>query len=260
LVFATGGEFAQRPRLLPLFLGQGGGAFVFKNNVTAERGPERVVAGDVNSDGRLDLVVSNSDATMTILLGNGDGTFTQSSVLQSPQHSTVAIGDLNNDTRPDLAVVNTYGFVDSPGLWVFLGGGDGTFGSPAKYRAGVGSNSVAIGDVNGDASADIAVANSNSNTVSVFLGNGDGTFQVKMDYGTGFYPRSVRLADINEDRRLDIVVANGVSSSISVLLNRGPTPVAVEDLEALALDGRGRLEWRRASQASAAPRGVAVAL
>ena len=42
-----------------------------------------------------------------------------------------------------------------------------------------------MGDFNGDGNADLAVVNSNSNTLSVLLGNGNGTFAPKTDYATG---------------------------------------------------------------------------
>src|SRR5215468_10469866 len=47
---------------------------------------------------------------------------------------------------------------------------------------------AAVGDFNGDGKADLAVVNSNSNTLSVLLGNGDGTFGPKTDYATGTTP------------------------------------------------------------------------
>src|SRR5262249_49122153 len=157
--------------------------------------------------------------------------------------SVAAIGDLNHDGRPDLAVLSTYTFVDSFVVSIHLGNGDGTFGGRTDFRTSDGSNSVAIGDVDQDGWLDLAVANSNANAVSVLLGKGDGTFAPKMDYGTGPYPHSVHLVDVNSDQRLDMVVTNQLASSVSVLLNRGITPVAVENLEAVALDGRVRLSW-----------------
>ena len=82
----------------------------------------------------------------------------------------MAIGDLNGDGKPDLAVAN-YG---SNTVSVLLGNGDGGFGAKTDFATGSDPYSVAIGDLNGDGKPDLAVANSSSNTVSVLLGNGDG--------------------------------------------------------------------------------------
>ena len=49
---------------------------------------------------------------------------------------------------------------------------------------------MAVGDFNGDGKADLAVANYDSNSVSVLLGNGNGTFQAAVNYVVGTYPTS----------------------------------------------------------------------
>jgi hypothetical protein len=59
---------------------------------------------------------------------------------------SVAIGDLNLDEKPDLAVANNY----SDNVSVLMGNGDGSFQSAVIYGAGGGPISVAISDLNGD--------------------------------------------------------------------------------------------------------------
>src|SRR5437867_3097436 len=81
---------------------------------------------------------------------------------------SVAIGDLNGDGRPDLAVAN--GGCNT--VSVLLGNGNGTVGPKNDYGTGNYPYSVAIGDLNGDGKPDLAVANAYSYTVSVLLGNG----------------------------------------------------------------------------------------
>ena len=71
--------------------------------------------------------------------------------------------------------------------------------------------SVAIGDFNGDGRPDLAVANVDSNTVSVLLGNGDGTFQAAVNYGVGTKPFSVVVGDFNGDGKPDLAVTNAGS-------------------------------------------------
>ena len=82
-------------------------------------------------------------------------------------------------------------------------------------------DSVVCGDFNGDGKLDLAVANNESNTVSILLGNGDGTFQNAVSYNVGTNPDSIVAGDFNGDGKLDLAVTNYGSNSVSILLNTG---------------------------------------
>src|SRR5207302_39262 len=89
------------------------------------------------------------------------------------------------------------------------------------FAAGRSSDSVAVGDFNGDGRLDLATANFDSNDVSVLLGNGDGTFQAALTFAAGSGPSSVAAGDFNGDGKLDLAVASRGSSLVSVLLGNG---------------------------------------
>ena len=95
-----------------------------------------------------------------------------------------------------------------------------SFADATYYEAGRGPRSVAIGDLNGDRTPDLAIANYPANTVSVLANWGDGRFPSKRNYRTGPHPSSVAIGDLNGDGKLDLVTANE-GASVSVLLNRG---------------------------------------
>jgi predicted NUDIX family NTP pyrophosphohydrolase len=95
------------------------------------------------------------------------------------------------------------------------------FAKAVNYGAGSGPWSVAVGDFNGDGKPDLAVANEESNNLSVLLGNGDGTFQTAVNYSVGLQPWSVAVGDFNLDGKPDLAVANEGSSNVSVLLGNG---------------------------------------
>ncbi|MGA2003699.1 MAG: FG-GAP-like repeat-containing protein [Terriglobales bacterium] len=187
-----------------------------------------VAIGDVNGDGKLDLVVANCGSSGTgcatdnggvvsVLLGNGDGTFQAPVSYNSGGNapSSIAVGDVNGDGKLDVVVANNcVESCDHGVVGVLLGNGDGTFQSPILYNSGEpNAYSVAIGDLNGDGKLDVIVANwggwAQASTVGVLLGNGDGTFQPLVSYGTGGYEAiSVAIGDLNGDGKLDLVVAN----------------------------------------------------
>ena len=82
-----------------------------------------------------------------------------------------------------------------------------------NYGAGTGPESVAVGDFNGDGKADLAVANWDSDNVSVLLGNGNGTFQAAVNYAAGTDPSSVAVGDFNGDGKADLAVANAAATT-----------------------------------------------
>ncbi len=98
-----------------------------------------------------------------------------------------------------------------------------SFSAPANYPVGYAPNSVKVGDFNGDGRPDLAVANLNSDTVSVLLGNRDGTFQTAKNFAAGIRPSSVAVGDFNGDGKPDLATANADygGSYVSVLLGNG---------------------------------------
>ncbi|MCJ7829466.1 FG-GAP-like repeat-containing protein, partial [Patescibacteria group bacterium] len=95
----------------------------------------------------------------------------------------------------------------------------GTFAAKADYATGSHPLSVAMGDLNGDGKADLAVANAWVPSVSVFINNGNGTFAAKADYDTGDSPQSVAMGDLNGDGKADLAVTNTSSNKVSVFIN-----------------------------------------
>jgi FG-GAP-like repeat len=237
-----------------VLLGNGDGAFQAAVTYSSGGwGSVSVVVADVNGDGKLDLLVTNScpeynsecplatNSTVGVLLGNGDGTFKPAVTYASGgfDPSSVAVADVNGDGKPDLVVAN--GCIPQPQrtcggyVSVLLGNGDGTFQPAVTYASGgIIPHSVAVADVNRDGKPDLLVANQcllaagggcpngMNGGVSVLLGNGDGTFRPAVSYDSGgLYTNSVAVADVNRDGKPDLAVANLENGSVSVLLGNG---------------------------------------
>src|ERR1700683_985214 len=155
--------------------GTGGGVSVYGGDNTGGVFPWSVAVADVNGDGKPDIIVANqcasykngkcsADGAVGVLLNNGNGVFQTAVPYNSggPGFPTsVAVGDLNGDGIPDIAVVN------GSGVAILLGNGDGTFQAAVIYGSS-GYASVAVADVNGDGKPDLLVANAN-NTVGVLI-------------------------------------------------------------------------------------------
>jgi len=184
-------------------------------------GPENVVTGDFNNDGILDFAVVDFDtSTISVFIGLGNGAF-QPAVTYATANpgDDLKVGDFNGDGKLDLVSV---GALEGPTpVSVLLGNGDGTFQPEVSYSVGNGAISLAVGDFNGDGFQDLAVANTNSNTVSILLGEGNGTFQQQKQYTVGDGPFYVTTGDFNGDGVLDLAVVNTNDSTVSVLLGNG---------------------------------------
>jgi hypothetical protein len=210
-----------------IFLGNGDGTFQPHVDYPVGTGPYSVAVGDLDKDGKLDLIVANYafDNSVSVLLGNGDGTFKpQATYAVGRQPDSVAIGDLNGDGTLDLAVA---GFADGV-VSVLLGNGDGTFKPHVDYPAGRTPSSVIIGDFNGDGKLDLALSNYAPGGVSVppgylniLFGNGDGTFQSPAAFVAGPNPATVAVGDFNDDGAPDFVtgsVPSTITATFTVLL------------------------------------------
>jgi hypothetical protein len=187
-----------------------------------------LAVADLNGDGNPDVVATNLEgsAALSVWLGNGDGTFQPATTILLPGLSSsgdsVAVGDLNGDGIPDLALaLNTpSGKGGQGGVAILLGNGDGTFQGPSVISANLPALAIRIADFNRDGKPDLVVGESVGG--EVFFGNGDGTFQSNGGLGTfDAASYSVAVADVNKDGWPDILLSNDSSGAVELVLNNG---------------------------------------
>src|SRR5207302_1601383 len=150
----------------------GDGTFGTQRRFAAGTGPASVAVGDVNGDGRLDLVTANYTSNdVSVLLGTDPGSFqTQQTLAVGPLPLSVAVADVNGDGRLDLVLPSRPGAATSD-VSVLLGTGDGTFGPLQQFGAGMRPSAAVVGDVNGDGRPDLITnATFGPATGSVLLG------------------------------------------------------------------------------------------
>jgi hypothetical protein len=198
--------------------GNGDGSFQTPSVVPSSSSPNFVMAGDINGDGKLDIVAVRALIEVSVYLGNGAGafTFTGNSAV-GPGAIRAAMGDFDGDGKQDLVVTNQ----NSDDISLLRGHGNGTFDPEVRLPVGIIPSGVGVSDLNGDSAPDIAVANWNPDVLSLYFGNGDGTFQAEYQLPS-LITRHQPLAvdDFNADGNGDIAVG-GQPWRIEAFLGRG---------------------------------------
>ena len=206
-----------------VLLNNGSGGFNLGAAYPVGQQPYFVTSGDLNGDGFPDLVAVNSSinsphGTISVLLNNGkagNGTFaTAATYTVGRLPYQAAIGDLNGDGYPDLAVTN-YG---ANTVSILYGSKAGTFIAGPTLPTGAEPYGVAIGDFEHNGRPGVAVSCFGVDMLYVFPNSGNGTFGTPYMYSTGAGPMTLVTGDFNRDGKLDIVVANATGNA------KNPTP------------------------------------
>ncbi|MDA5280893.1 FG-GAP-like repeat-containing protein [Streptomyces sp. Isolate_45] len=234
---------AIRAEGLGVFLGSGGGSF---GGVTKYAAPltstsrflNSAEIRDVNGDGHKDVISQDARGNVALVwLGDGSGALGAGAAVElnpTPGCDTtgdnpcvarfpvgVAVGDFDEDGKPDLATSNA----NTNNVSVVLGNGDGTFGAATGFGLNGGTNpqGVAAADLNGDGHLDLVTSNASTGTLSVLSGDGDGGFGTASSVSAGLtLPSKLKLADVNEDGKQDaVLVAPGTPGRVAVLLGDG---------------------------------------
>lgn len=195
---------------LDLYLQNPAGQLQFDSNIPSPSSIGTVVRlADMNGDGRLDIVTFGADNAVVQVWRNNAGTWQISdSVLVDVTNAgnlDLAVGDLNGDGRPDIAVA-AQSLADFSAAALLYQGADGHLGAPVMLKVtdqNETATNVAIGDVNGDGRADLLLS-FHASGLALFSQGSGGQLGPMQRLGDGGSP--LLLADINGDGRLDVLM------------------------------------------------------
>jgi hypothetical protein len=192
-----------------------------------------LAVGDVNNDGRPDLVATNRalpNDFIGVYLNDGAGTFSFTPLQAGSALSArvVTLGDFNSDGNLDMAIGTDF---LTGGLNIRLGNGTGNFPTGNSFGTSTTIESIsdmATADFNGDGKLDLAITKvggyntAPSNAVKLLLGDGLGGFGSPASFAVQFgAAQDIEIADFNVDGRPDIVATAPNSNVVQILLNNG---------------------------------------
>jgi hypothetical protein len=197
---------------------QAGGTLGSMTPIALPGSPAGIAIGDFNGDTRNDIAVAWSNVTsagfISIFNQTTSGTIGSRDDLNAGNYPDgLAVGDINNDSRLDIAVANR--FDGTVGVIPQRPGGG--FYNMTGYVAGNGPRGVAIGDVNNDGLDDIVAVSFGDNKTVVLYQTGNGQIdQPATTLDAGFGPVGVAIGDVDSNGRPDIIVTNSKSNLTSV--------------------------------------------
>ncbi len=212
--------------------------FTSVSNFTTGFQPVAVATGDIDGDGKPDVIVANSNTDSSVSLSILRNTATMGAIDNSSFAAPVtfttglfprslAIGDIDLDGKPDIVVVNQRSNTISVLRNTAIAGTitKTSLASKVDFTTGSRPRSVAITDIDGDGKPDIAVTNERSNSVSIFRNTStpgsitQTSLISRVNFATGVQPYSVAIGDLDGDGRPDLAVANYKSNTVSVFRN-----------------------------------------
>jgi hypothetical protein len=219
--------------------GTGGFAPARRFPMAAPAVPWALAVADLNGDGRPDLAVADyAQDTVPVLLSGADGAFTAAPggpAVSTAAPDAIAVGDFDEDGRPDVALANAVGSGAEGSAWtsltVLLGNGHGGFGPAPRspYTMASTGMSVAVADLDGDGHEDLVGADA-TGALATFLGDGHCHFAIVPGPApsAGSAPGSVVAVDLDGDRRPDLAATSTNLDTVSVFLNRPMAAAAAQ--------------------------------
>jgi hypothetical protein len=230
-------------RLIAVHFGAGPAGFGQRTPATTmlEFEPGAMAVGDLDEDGRLDLVIANRESErefVHVLLGDGRGDFAGSppSPYTVPGSMTgykpiVRIADVDHDGQPDVIVANgRRNRVD-----LFRGDGAGALTGPQSVILDAGHDLNSFQAANLLFTFDVADMSLDGDLDLVYAasipGRAEDWLAVRLAEGRGWFgggersalvpaqARLVGLGDADGDGRPDVVLGHGEARRLSLLLN-----------------------------------------
>lgn len=201
-------------------------SFAAKIDYITGSAPYNLNIGDLDGDGKLDIIVSNQNSNSVSIYKNTSSLNAISfnskiDFTTGTQPGAIAVADIDNDGKLDLSIV----CIDLAGTISFLintsTGSSISFATKFDIAVGGTLNNIAAGDFNNDGKIDIVATNFTTNRLTILQNNSNGSISfgssnISLSYA---YPKGLAVADIDGDDKLDIITVCSTSSMVVIYRN-----------------------------------------
>ncbi|HEX8196280.1 MAG TPA: FG-GAP-like repeat-containing protein, partial [Pyrinomonadaceae bacterium] len=197
-------------KTVSVLYGDGAGGFLPPQDFPTEISVSAVTAGDLNRDGKLDLIAGyTSGNRIVVLLNNGQNGFSAPSVMTFSPNGygfvSLKAGDFNGDGNLDVAGMTR------TNLYIFLGNGQGGLELNTTLPWNGAQNEIVVGKFNNDNLTDFAVTGGDFGSpweFGIILGNSSAAFTFNNRYTLPNQPSGIVAGEFNGDGLTDLVVAS----------------------------------------------------
>jgi len=205
---------------LAVRIGNGDGTFAAPSLPLLDTGssPSKLGVGDLDNLNGDDIVVINAgEDSFSAFINDGLGGFAaQVKYDTGLSPADIVVADLNSDGFDDVSVVNNTD--NNVKTHMNNATGDGSLDIFGSFTSvGLGPISIYSGDVVGDSSIDLVVANIGDNTISILTGANNGSFSTQPAISVDTSPIFVSSGDLNNDTNADITVVSNGESKIEII-------------------------------------------
>ena len=244
-----------------------GGNFSFNNHVDFSAGPDPriITVGDLNGDGKPDIVVSNFNSGNSASVSIFQNTSQQGTISFAPALNIqtgggsfgVAIADMDLDGRPDIIVTSGNSGIFSILKNITAGSGPLSFAPKLDfYSLIIRPDNVTVADLDNDGKTDLIISDFSNYAVAVCRNTSSGgsiSLAQPLMYPVGQNPGFLRTGDLDGDGKLDLAVENYGTATISfyknmsvpgsiILVNRIDSPATATSITFADLNGDGKLD------------------
>lgn len=203
---------------LKIFIGDNLDRLNRGNDLLTGRAPQAVTTGDLNGDGRLEIITANrAGRSISVLTGTLATGYTSSEILVGSAPIDVLTRDINGDGHIDVLVLDEV----ANAIWVLRGSASGTLATPRAIALGDKPGKFTIADATGDNSLDAVITLPESNRLMILQDWGILPSRPPIYVSLSDSPSDIQVTDFNADGNPDLATTLPNSNALSILYGRG---------------------------------------